>query len=343
MTLTLQFRIFPTTEEASLLDASSKEYVSTVNALVDYFFGQGEIAIQSTSEFIAMLPSAVKNQVLRDAKSVYKKSCKTGILSVLKKPVIIWNNQNYTVTESFVSVPLLVNGKSKRISIFAKIPQKTLEILRASKLGTLRITKKNRKYIAQISCEVAEGTSADTGVVGVDLGIKCPAVAVFSDDAVKFYGNGRKNKFIRRCYGKRRKKLGKAKKLSAIRKMNNKEQRWMKDQDHKISRAIVNDAIAHKVGTIKLETLAGIRKATRNSRKNNRSLYSWSFARLASFIGYKARREGIAVVYINPAYTSQTCPICGGVHHAKDRQYVCPDCGYHSHRDIIGARNILVA
>lgn len=42
---------------------------------------------------------------------------------------------------------------------------------------------------------------------------------------------------------------------------------------------------------------------------------------------------------INPAYTSQTCPKCGHVHHANDRNYTCK-CGFHTHRDLLGAMNI---
>ena len=115
---------------------------------------------------------------------------------------------------------------------------------------------------------------------------------------------------------------------------------WQKD--HKISRAIVNDAAANGVKTIKLEELSGIRQSARTSRKNNHSLHNWSFYRLAKFIEYKAALAGIEVVYVNPAYTSQTCPCCGKRNHANDRNYVC-SCGYHTHRDRLGAVNILTA
>lgn len=83
--------------------------------------------------------------------------------------------------------------------------------------------------------------------MGIDLGVKCPAVAVTSNGKTKFYGNGRQNKQKRRKFAAKRKKLGKAKKLKAIKKSRNKEQRWMTDQDHKISRAIVNDAVVNGV------------------------------------------------------------------------------------------------
>lgn len=113
----------------------------------------------------------------------------------------------------------------------------------------------------------------------------------------------------------------------------------MKDIDHKLSHDIVATAAAHNVKTIKLEQLQNIRSTTRTSRKNNHGLHNWSFYRLAKFIEYKAKLAGIEVLYVNPAYTSQRCPVCGNVHHANDRDYTCK-CGYHIHRDILGAVNI---
>ena len=113
----------------------------------------------------------------------------------------------------------------------------------------------------------------------------------------------------------------------------------MKDIDHKLSHDIIETAVAHDVKVIKLERFANIRATTRTSRKNNRSLHTWSFYRLAQYIEYKAGLAGIKVEYVNPAYTSQTCPVCGHVHHANDRNYTCK-CGFHIHRDLLGAMNI---
>ena len=75
---------------------------------------------------------------------------------------------------------------------------------------------------------------------------------------------------MKRKFRATRKKLGEAKKVYAIRKLNNKEQRYMTNQDHKVSRAIVDFAYENKVSTICLETLANIRQTTRTSVKTQR-------------------------------------------------------------------------
>lgn len=62
-----------------------------------------------------------------------------------------------------------------------------------AKLGTMRIVSKGNKIVAQVVYEAAESQYSDDGnVMGVDLGIKCPAVSYCSDGSVKFYGNGRR-------------------------------------------------------------------------------------------------------------------------------------------------------
>ena len=120
----------------------------------------------------------------------------------------------------------------------------------------------------------------------------------------------------------------------------------MKDDNHKISRKIVNHAHQRRVATIRVESLEGIREGTtRTSRgasaqKNNRAQNSWTFYQLTAFITYKAARLGIKVEMVDPAHTSQECPACKHRHKADDRAYKCRDCGWKSHRDIVGAINI---
>lgn len=362
MQLSETVKLYPTEYQSELIKATMSEYISTVNSLVSDAVSGKSISKVTTADVNANLPSALTNQCIRDAKSIvnkYSKSCrkisaknrklskqkssitiKEPTVPVLKKPCCYVNNQNFKIKDNHIEFPVLINGKSKRISIRTSMTDKQKLIFANAKLGTMRIVYKGNKIVAQIVYEVVEPEYTDDGnVMGIDLGIKCPAVSYTSDGSVKFYGNGRKNKYMRRHYKYLRKKLGKAKKPDAIKRINNKEQRIMKDIDHKISHDIIETAVAHNVKVIKLERLANIRSTTRTSRKNNPSLHTWSFYRLAQYIEYKAKLAGIKVEYVNPAYTSQKCPVCGSVHHADDRNYICA-CGFHTHRDLLGAMNI---
>lgn len=374
MQLSETVKLYPTEYQAELIKNTMSEYISTVNNIVsdysnDHSKGVKEIKSISkltTADVKTNLPSALCNQCIRDAKSIvkkYDKECKKVKevneikeikeikVPVLKKLCCYINNQNFKIQDNYISFPVMVDGKSKRIFVKTKMTDRQKLILSSHKLGTMRIVVKNKNtLVAQFVYEIdgideidkvneIKELNESNNVMGVDLGIKCPAVSYCTDGSVKFYGNGRKNKYMRRYYANLRKWFQKTKKPTVVKRIKNKEQRIMKDIDHKISREIVNTAKKHKAKVIKLEQLENIRSATRTSRKNNHSLHTWSFYRLAQYIEYKAKLAGIKVEYVNPAYTSQRCPKCGNIHHAKDRKYICK-CGYHTHRDLLGAINI---
>ncbi|MEC0419684.1 transposase, partial [Bacillus subtilis] len=303
----------------------SQTYISTINTLVSEMVAEKRSTRKSSKDISASLPSAVKNQAIKDAKSVFKKAKKNkfNVVPMLKKPVCIWNNQNYSFDFTHILMPIMIDGKAAKTPIRALLVDKdnrNFDLLK-HKLGTLRITQKSGKWIAQISVTIPTSEKTGTKIMGVDLGLKVPAVAVTDDDKVRFFGNGRQNKYIKRKFRSERKALGKKKKLNAIRRSRDKEQRWMKDQDHKVSRAIVTFAIENKISVIRLEQLANIRQTARTSRKNEKNLHIWSFYRLSQFIEYKANLEGIKVEYVKPAYTSQTCPKCHEKNKAQDRKY----------------------
>ncbi|MDT3425549.1 IS605 OrfB family transposase [Paenibacillus forsythiae] len=82
----------------------------------------------------------------------------------------------------------------------------------------------------------------------------------------------------------------------------------MKDQDHKVSHAIVNFAQDNKISVIRLEQLANIRQTARTSRKNEKNLHTWSFYRLSQFVEYKANVAGITIEYVNPGIHKSNMP-----------------------------------
>ena len=342
-TITVKVKLLPTAKQASILNTMGKEYISMINTLVSEMVAEKKTTKKTTKDVPANLPSAVKNQAIKDAKSVFQKvkKSKYTIIHVLKKAVCVWNNQNYSFDFTHISFPLMIDGKVKKVPVRAVLIDKNnrnFDLLKR-KLGTLRITKKSDKWIAQISVTIPTSEKAGTKIMGVDLGLKVPAVAVTDDGNTRFFGNGRQNKYVRRMFQSKRKKLGKLKKLNAIRNLDDKEQRYMKDQDHKVSRAIVNFAVDHNISVIRLEQLTNIRQTTRTSRKNEKNLHNWSFYRLSKCIEYKANMFGIKVEYVNPAYTSQTCPSCSEKNKAQDRKYKC-SCGFETHRDKVVAMNI---
>jgi IS605 OrfB family transposase len=339
-------RLYPTPDQAAILRAHCQEYISTINVLVqaldsDVLPNGGGDA--STKDFTVVLPSAVKNQALRDARSVWKRSFELDSIPVLRRPICQWNKQNWRIDGDTLVIPVCQDGKVGQIAV------RCSAALPLGQPGVLRIKRKRGKWVADVAYTLPEPEPAQgEGIMGIDLGVKVPAVVHIIGKGNRFFGNGRAQRAKRRQFYAGRKQLQRAKKVRAIRKSQGKERRWMRDTNHKLSHQIVAHAQQQRVGTIRMEQLAGIRRRTARTsggankpkaRKNNRMIATWAFYQLATFIAYKAERAGIAVEWVDPAYTSQTCPACFQRNTATDRRYVCAACGWTGHRDCVGAIN----
>ena len=320
MILTTSLKLELNSSDEHLLRAEMEKYIACVNSLVALHLSGTSIQKFSSKDVVAELPAAVKNQAIRDAKSVLQRYAKKqwkvehkrawfaeqgktpkhpirdAKVPILRRPVLFVNNQNFKIdlNAKTVSFPLFRDGETaprkttrnsvqKVIRVATVTPHQREILTMTPHLSTLRIVIKGDKLLAQVGYAVEEPEAAEldvlladpnTLVMGVDLGIKCPAVSYSTDGKVRFFGNGRENRYKRRKFYARRKKLQKAKKLRAIKRVSDKEARFMRDRDHQVSRTIVNEAIRQGAKVISLEDLDGIREGctkstpTRKSRKN---------------------------------------------------------------------------
>ncbi len=145
-TITVKVKLLPTKEQIRLLEQSSHEYIKLINTLISEMIEEKK----STKDIEVNLPSAVKNQAIKDAKGIFStkvKKSKYQIVPILKKTVCVWNNQNYSFDFTHISIPFMVNGKSTRLKVRAVLTDKynlNFDLLK-HKLGTLRTTKKSSK------------------------------------------------------------------------------------------------------------------------------------------------------------------------------------------------------
>lgn len=130
------------------------------------------------------------------------------------------------------------------------------------------------------------------------------------------------------------------KRLKAI---GQRENRWIQDVNHYVSKALVENNPKHTLFV--LEDLTGIRQATEKVRLKDRYVsVSWSFYDLEQKLIYKSNQHQDKVIKVNPAYTSQCCPVCGHTEKANRNKrihlFCCKNCGYKSNDDRIGAMNL---
>lgn len=207
---------------------------------------------------------------------------------------------------------------------------------------------KHGKYFLHIpvTYEVEESNLEDIcHVVGIDRGINF-VVATYDSKRRSEFVSGKQIKQKRAQYSKTRKQLQQVKTPSSRRRLKaigSRENRWMQDVNHQVSKALVENNPKHTLFV--LEDLSGVRNATEKvSLKNRYVSVSWSFFDLEQKLIYKAKNNQSSVIKVNPAYTSQTCPICGHTERAnrnkKKHLFCCKNCDYQSNDDRIGAMNL---
>jgi IS605 OrfB family transposase len=112
--------------------------------------------------------------------------------------------------------------------------------------------------------------------------------------------------------------------------------------NHNISRTIIEQA-KQQNATVAIEDLSGIKERTNQKPRNKterRRSNSWAFYQLRTFLEYKGLKEGIEVIAVPPAYTSQTCHCCLHIGWRSDKKFKCGNCNWSGDADLNGAKMI---
>ena len=266
-----------------------------------------------------------KKEQLRGERSLA--TYKRGIpipFSLMKKNVIVSEGDNYYLTW-FEETRFKLNfGKDH--SNNRAIIDNCLKTNKYKLCTVAKIQLKNKKLFLLVTVDIPEtkNTIIKGKVMGVDLGVVHPAYLAVNDGPERsLIGDGDAFQKQRDVFRRRFKELqrcqltqgghGRKHKTKATEILRGKERNWVQTENHRISREIVNLAIRWKVETIHLENLKGFGKDSDGEveAKHKRLLGRWSYFELQKDIEYKAQMAGINVEYVKPAYTSQTCHVCG--------------------------------
>ncbi|EST21972.1 RNA-guided endonuclease InsQ/TnpB family protein [Streptomyces roseochromogenus] len=209
-----------------------------------------------------------------------------------------------------------------------------LKTLREYRKGESDLIERDGDFYLIATCEVPEAeTYEPDGFIGVDLGIVNIATTSTDHQAA---GRGL-NRYRKRQLALRA-KLQKKRTKSAKRRLkerSRREQRHVKNTNHIIAKTIATEAERTSAG-ISLEELKGIRQRVRLRKPQRVALHSWAFAQLGDFIVYKAKRAGVPLVFVDPAYSSRECAECGHIdrlNRISQAKFACRSCGVVAHAD----------
>ena len=356
-TVTMKVQIYADDHQKQLLLTTLQAYQKACNFVSEYIFSFHDLkqaslnrAFYHTLRDRFSLRSQMAQSVIKTVIARYQ-----SILTTEKEWIkpefknlqydLVWN-RDYSLTDSLFSVNTL-EGREK-VS-YASQGMESYFDRSIYTFGTAKLVFRKGKFYLHIpvSRELPDLNISDIkNVAGIDVGVNFLAACYNSVGKTTFY-NGHTVKHKRIQYQRMRQKLQAIHTASSkrcLKRMNHRENRWMQDVNHCISKALVS---SQPEGTLfVLEDLNGItRGKSEPSRKYGCHRHvSWAFYDLQKKIEYKALRNGSMVLFVDPSYTSQKCPKCGHIekgNRSKERHtFRCKNCSYQSNDDRIGAMNL---
>lgn len=356
-TVTAKLQILVNPSDKQILCDTMKAYSDACNYVSDYIYNTHNLSRYSVQEDtyyqvreVYGLRSQMAVSCVRTVISKYKtilENQNKWIKPVFRLPQLelVWNRDYSLNTKNDTFSVNTLNGRIKVKFYKNGFDQYFLD---GCKFGTAKLVFKHGRFFLHIpvTYEINELTMSDvSNVVGVDRGIRFIATTYDSKGKTNFYdGNTIKQK--RGHYKALRKELQQVRTPSSrrrIKAVGQRENRWMQDVNHCISKALVE---SNPDGTLfVLEDLTDIRSATEKVLVKDRYVsVSWSYYDLEQKLTYKALKNHQLVEKVNPAYTSQACPKCGHTEKAnRDKHnhiFCCKACNYKSNDDRIGAMNL---
>lgn len=266
-----------------------------------------------------------------------------------------WNEQ---IADGKVKNAVIMKSGQFKVAVEASRGMKEIAdrcISSEYKIGGSKLVKRGSEYYFHLcySFEVENDVKLyPEKIVGVDLGIRTPAVCATNVDINKraFIGGdwivNRKMEFQRKRRDMQRAACilgkdghGRKAKVEFVSPIRHKEKNYTETCNRRFAKQIVDFAIRNNCGTIKMEFLKGFF----SQYKRDKYLRNWTYFQLQEYIEQKAAQHGINVLYVNPKYTSQTCSKCGHREPAnRDGGYFhCQKCGYKANADFNAALNIV--
>lgn len=348
---TIRVRLRPEVETSELLARTVEAYTGSFNAVCRYGWDQGVgngvelhkatyYAQREATGLPAQLTCAARvkaTEALKSAKARIKKGRKAGCPQS-RSCAIRYDARSYQVWFERREVSLLT--LSGRVRLPFSLPDYYAEFATWNTASADLIhDTKGHWWLHVVVTRMADETPATDEVVGIDLGIVKPA----TDSRGIHYGSDHWKIVEERRFQHRRRLQAKGTKSAKrrLKKLSGKTRRFRRDCDHVLSKKLVRSV--EPGATLVFEDLTDIRSRVKARKEQRRRLHNWSFHQLQAFTAYKADARGVAVIYVDPRYTSQKCAVCShrerGNRQSQDR-FSCKACGHQAHADVNAAINI---
>ena len=344
MKLTVQIKLMPTPEQATVL----RKTLETVNAAANRlsklawdvnefrrfpmqktFYRQIRDEFPLSAQIVCLLNAKVANAYKLDWKvrRVFRKhgsiAYDARVLSLKLSPPIV----SLWTLEGRKKMPFICGEKQMVLLTYPR--------------GESDLVLRKSKWFLNITVEVPEDREIEAiDCLGVDMGI----VEIAYDSDGSNYSGAHLNKVRHRNLALRRKLQRKGTKSAQrlLKKLGKRVSNFSRNLNHIISKRIVQTA-KRTNRAIAIENLNGIRTRIRARKRERTRLNSWSFAQLGGFLAYKAEMSGVPLIQVDPRNSSRQCNQCGHTEKANRKsqsEFVCKSCGHAENADGNGAKNL---
>ena len=343
-------KLMPSASQEALLFDALRQFANACNVLAALARDaklKNKFEIQKHCYRILRKEAAVSAQVailaIKQVSRSYKTLSKRKRLSANKhwptldfrlEGACAYDARTYSVFKSGFSL-LTPMGRIKVPCVLGKHQR------RLASMGTpqeARLVHKRGKWYFHIAIRSPDAAPvASDDVLGVDVGEI--TMAATSSGMIKPANRMKHDRDMARGHRARLQRQGTQSAKQALRKVKGREARHARHHNHVVSRRLVQEAQRLGVGTVAMEDLTHIRNRIKAGKRVRARLYRWPWRQLQTFVAYKAEEAGIRALFIDPAYTSQTCSRCHCLGTRKRHHFVC-SCGSQRHADVNAASNI---
>jgi putative transposase len=334
MKLTMKIKLLPTDEQANLLLDTMKEANTVCNAISNVAW---EEKIFNNFKLHHKVYHAYKATFNLSSQMLIRQIAKVADAYKLDKKTkrtfrplgsIAYDSRIMTYKPNNV-VSLWCIGGRQKISFVCH----NLDYIPYIKGESDLVYKKGKFYLFQTVDVPEEDVEDVEEFIGVDFGLT--DICVTSDgvkhsaDELNAYREHRqkvRSSIQAKADNSKRSTKRNCRKLS--KRLQGKEKTTATILNHTISKSLVQSAKEQGKG-IAIEDLTNIRfTSKRRNKKFRTKLGRWNFGQLRSFLKYKSLLNGVQLVVVEPAYTSQTCSCCKHIGKRTNKVFKCinPNC-----------------
>jgi putative transposase len=364
ITLTAKFKVDLTdVDEATISEIHRlfEEYRGIVNELIEYVHSHGIISsmrlwyakYREMRQKHSTLPSHYIYTACRHAASIYKSFIEMKKMGMCdrEKPIFkgrtVWLDAHlFKLDAEGWRVSIAVHG-GRWITLrllYGRYHDKFKNMELGEAWLVLRDDGSLYLNVAFRRAVVLPEVSADAKVIAIDVNEN--VIVYGNNDFVERFETN--EGIIRTRYFLKRRRIqskirGRGLRARLLGKYKGRERHRVGEIYYRAAKEIIGKAREVGATVIVMEDL-DLHERDLGSKELNGRIHRWGYRRFQQILEYQAKFHGLNVKYVDPAYTSSLCPICGDELEKSSngrRLRKCQRCGLEEDRDVIAVKNLV--